>query len=168
MSGVARNKIIREYPYPIAYPYSLVFEEATPPSKRRWALCFTVYQLLRMVSLPLVCQYLRETGTAAGTADSVRSLNMAVTRIRQPFFSDWIALVYSLVKHLPRVGINPLFPELPAAIDALKQPEPRSVGQRGVHLLRPLEAVLALRNTTAHGGLADEDEAAQHLDAYVP
>ena len=42
------------------YPYSLIFDDSDAPSNRRWALCFTTYQLLRLVCLPLVSQYLRD------------------------------------------------------------------------------------------------------------
>ena len=51
-------RVLTDFPYPIAYPYSLIFDAGDTPSNRRWALCFTEYQLLRMVCLPLVSQYL--------------------------------------------------------------------------------------------------------------
>jgi hypothetical protein len=163
----ARPRIVHDFPYPVAYPYTLIFDEASPPSVRRWALCFTEYQLLRTVCLPLVGQYLRAP-IDEQAADSIRSLNRAVAAIRAPFFADWIALAYALRKHLPRVGVRPLFPQLDQALDALKQPEERPVGLRGRTRLAPLEAILALRNATAHGGMPDEEEAARHLEAFVP
>jgi hypothetical protein len=55
----ARPRIVNDFPYPVAYPYPLIFAEAGPPSVRRWALCFTEYPLLRTACLPLVGQYLR-------------------------------------------------------------------------------------------------------------
>jgi len=48
-----RRRILDDFPYPVAYPYSLIFDESQPASLRRWSLCFTEYQALRMVALPL-------------------------------------------------------------------------------------------------------------------
>jgi hypothetical protein len=55
-----RTRVLNAFPYPVTYPYSLIFDASDTPSNRRWALCFTVYQLLRLVCLPLVSQYLRD------------------------------------------------------------------------------------------------------------
>jgi hypothetical protein len=55
----ALRRILDQSPTPVAYTYSLVFDPALSASSRRWALCFTEYQLLRLVTLPLVGQYLR-------------------------------------------------------------------------------------------------------------
>ncbi|MFO1419591.1 MAG: tetratricopeptide repeat protein [Candidatus Competibacteraceae bacterium] len=160
-------RILDRFPYPVAYPYSLIFDADEKPSIRRWALCFTEYQALRLVCLPLVSQYLREP--IDETAEkSIKALNTAIAAIRSPFFSDWISLLFALRKHLPKVGITPLFGGLDAALAALKQPERRPVGLRGEDNLNPLEAILALRNGTAHGGLADETEAAAHVREYLP
>jgi len=157
-----RRAVLTEYPYPVAYPYSLIFDEARTPSVRRCAMCHTEYQLLRMVCLPLVSQYLREP-ICQENPKSIGSLNRAIVAIRSPFFSDWISLVHTLNKHLGRVGVETLFPKLAAALDALRVREERPVGTRGDHVLPPLEAILALRNGTAHGGVPDEEEAHQHL-----
>jgi tetratricopeptide (TPR) repeat protein len=165
--SAARARVLSDFPYPVAYPYALVFAADSPPSLRRWALCFTEYQLLRTVCLPLVGQYLREPINATA-AEAIRSLNAAIAAIRSPFFYDWVTLVHTLRRHLPAAGITPLFPRLAGALDALKQAEARPVGLRGQTRLAPLEAILAVRNHTAHGGLADEDEAARHLETYLP
>ena len=114
-------RILDAFPYPVAYPYSLIFE-ASDASNRRWALCFTTYQLLRMVCLPLVSQYLREE-VDDHARDSILALNRAIAAIRWPFFSDWITLVHTLRRHLPKVGIEPLLPRLGEALEALKAPE---------------------------------------------
>ena len=42
----ARPRVLNDFPYPVAYPYSLIFDEGEPPSNQRWGLCFTEYQLL--------------------------------------------------------------------------------------------------------------------------
>jgi hypothetical protein len=163
----ASARVLESFPYPIAYPYSLAFAAERTPADRCWALCFTEYQLLRTVCLPLLGQYLREGGDDAA-ADSLSALNRTVAAIRSPFFSDWITLVFTLRRHLPRVGIEPLFPRLGAALDALRGSIQRPVPLRGDHRLDPFRAILALRNQTAHGGLPDQDEAARHLDDYLP
>jgi bifunctional DNase/RNase/tetratricopeptide (TPR) repeat protein len=162
-----RPRFLDEFPYPVAYPYSLIFDTRSPASARRWALCFTEYQLLRLVGLTLVSQYLRDAIDTTD-ADAVRSLNTAIASVRSPFFSDWIALTHALSHHLPRVGVVPLFPRLREALAELKGAEERPVGLRGQARLAPLEAILALRNATAHGGLPNETEAERHLDAYIP
>jgi tetratricopeptide (TPR) repeat protein len=120
-----------------------------------------------MVCLPLVGQYLQQE-VDPSARDSMRALNRAIAAIRAPFFSDWIALVHTLRRHLPQVGITPLFPRLGEALEALQEPAERPVGLRGNACLKPLEAILALRNETAHGGLPDQEEAQTHLDAYLP
>jgi hypothetical protein len=106
----ARSRILDEFPTPIAYSYALIFDAARNPSVRRWALCFTEYQALRLVALPLVGQYLRgdlsgidlERDKVAKTA--VEKLNTAIAGIRAPFFSDWITLVETLCSRLPAPG----------------------------------------------------------------
>ena len=164
----ARARIVEDFPYPVAVPYALAFDAGQPASLRRSALCFTEYQMLRMVALPLVGQYLSEA-IDESDSETIRKLNTAIASIRAPFFSDWIELVYALRKHLPRVGITPLFPGLDRALDTLAtQVTKRPVDQKGVSRLDPLRAILTLRNATAHGGLPDEDEAARHLEALRP
>src|SRR3954447_963941 len=100
-------RVLNDFPYPVAYPYGLAFAGATPPPVRRWALCYTEYQLLRLVGLPLVCQYLLEPINE--TAEKpIGKMNTAIAGLRSPFFSDWIALAYTLREHLPKVGVSPL------------------------------------------------------------
>jgi tetratricopeptide (TPR) repeat protein len=160
-------RILDRFPYPVAYPYSLIFDANEKPSIRRWALCFTEYQALRLVCLPLVSQYLREP--IDETAEkSIKALNTAIAAIRSPFFSDWIHLLSALHRHLPTAGITPLFGGLGAAFDALKPSEPREIPLGKEYNLNPLRAILALRNHTAHGGLADQAEAAAQVAKYLP
>jgi tetratricopeptide (TPR) repeat protein len=165
----ARRRVLDDFPYPVAYPYALVFDAGQPASIRRWALCFTEYQLLRMIALPLVGQYLSQDPIDESDAETIRKLNTAMASIRAPFFSDWLDLVYALRKHLHRVNITPLFPELSKALDSLgTNLAERPVDQRGQSRLDPLRAILALRNAIAHGGQPDEVESGRHLEAYIP
>ncbi len=159
-----------ELPYPVASPYAIVGQADEPAETRRWALCFTAYQLLRTVCLPLVAQYLGHDPAAATevSRSSARSLNTAIAAIRTPFFSDWIALLFALKRHLPKLGIEPAFPALAASVEAVRRPEERPVSLRGRTRLDPLHAILALRNETAHGGIVDRAEAARHLEHYLP
>ena len=82
-----RPRVRDHFPFPVACPYTLVFAEAgrdgEPLSwgERRWALCFTEYQLLRVVCLALVSQYLHEPVNAAEEA-SVKKLNTAVQYVK--------------------------------------------------------------------------------------
>jgi hypothetical protein len=170
----ARPRILDGFPTPVAYSYGLVFDRDRSPSVRRWALCFTEYQALRLIGLTLAGQYLRadlagidfEKDKAAQTA--VEKLNTAIAGIRAPFFSDWITLVETLRRRLPALKLTPFFPGFDRALDVLKGREPRPFTLPGEPELDPLRAILALRNHTAHGGVPDERLAAQHLDAYVP
>lgn len=106
----ALPRILIDFPYPIAYPYSLIFDQNDKPSNRRWALCFTEYQLLRVLWLPLVSQYLRDP-INENAAESTSALNKAIA-VRSPFFSDWITLAHTLRRHLPKLDVEPLFPGL--------------------------------------------------------
>jgi hypothetical protein len=63
-------RVLTDFPYPVAYPYSLVFDPAHRPSQRRWALCFTEYQLLRTVCPPRVSQYFREAIDGAASTEN--------------------------------------------------------------------------------------------------
>ena len=169
----AHPRILDDFPYPVAHTYSLVFDEGgqRQPSDRLAALWFTVYQLLRMVGLSLVSQYLRDE-IDEDVRDSVQSLNRHITAIRCPHFDSWIDLVYTMRKHLPRVGIEPIYPGLSEALDLLGGAEERPLDLGGNKRLDPLHAILALRNKTAHGGLPDGDPAQiqyeEYLAAYLP
>jgi hypothetical protein len=163
-----RARVLDDFPFPVACPYARIFDAGQPASLRRWSLIFTQYQLLRTVSLPLVAQYLTEPIDDRAAA-AVRKLNVALGDVRSPFFSSWMALVYSLAAHLAPLGIRPVFPGLGEALAALRERRERPLGLRGQRLLTPLDALLALRNETqGHGALANEEEAAGHLDAYLP
>jgi hypothetical protein len=54
----ARPRILDEFPTPVAYSCALIFDAARNPSVRRWALCFTEYQTLRLIAL-LVARLVR-------------------------------------------------------------------------------------------------------------
>jgi tetratricopeptide (TPR) repeat protein len=168
-----RPRVRDELPYPIAYPYALIFAEQGPNGEplswadRRWALCFTEYQLLRVVCLALVGQYLREEIDATRKA-AVEKLKGAVARLRSPFFSDWISVLNTLAERLPQVGITPCLPGLAEALRRLDTPAERLFLDRDNRPLPPLDAIRALRNATAHGGLIRDDEARQHVEGYLP
>jgi tetratricopeptide (TPR) repeat protein len=170
----ARSRILNDFPTPVAYTYGLIFDASRDASVRRWALCFTEYQALRLIALPLVGQYLRaelpgiDFQKDKASENALRSLNRAIAGIRAPFFSDWITLVETLRDGLPTLGLTPLFPTLAAALKKLKTREPREFDLSGDRNLAPLRAILALRNGTAHGGIPDETEAARHLELYLP
>jgi tetratricopeptide (TPR) repeat protein len=170
----ARSRILDDFPTPVAYTYSLIFDEGRNASVRRWALCFTEYQALRLIALPLVGQYLRADLSGIdflkdkASENALRSLNKAIAGIRAPFFSDWITLVETLRDWMPTLGLTPLFPSLAPALKQIKAGEPREFDLSGERKLAPLRAILALRNGTAHGAIPDEAEAARHLEVYLP
>lgn len=122
-----KSYVLNEFPYLIAFLYSLIFDESSPPSIRRWALCFTQYQLLRMVTLPLVSHYLHGNNE---TFPSSREINNAIAGIRSPFFSDWITLAHTVKNNMPLPEIKVVFPEYLHALKSLKTPEERRIGLR--------------------------------------
>jgi hypothetical protein len=171
--------VLDAFPYPIAHIYRRVVDAGLPSTTRCAALDATAYELLRVVGLSLVSQYLRESRDEAtepreGRSDggSALHINRAVTALQCPHFSDWILLARTLDRHLPRVVARPLFPELGPALKALGVREERPVGLRGQRELAPLEAMLALRNYRTHSGLWDvperAGEATELLHYYVP
>jgi hypothetical protein len=170
----ANPRVLDDFPTPIAYTYSLIFDEGRDASVRRWALCYCEYQLLRCVALPMVGQYLRaDLGAIDFARDkaaeaAVKALNTTIAGIRAPFFSDWITLVETSRKRFSTLGLRPIIPDLDRALEAIKGKEVREFGMPGEPELAPLRAILALRNATAHGAIADESAAAKHLDAYLP
>ena len=166
------TNVIQSYPYPIAHPYSVVWDENQNPQTRVWALHFTTYQTLKVICLPVVSQYLTEPKeTEAMERKAVESLNRAIASIRCPFFNDWITLLGTLAKHLPKIGIEPCFP-LSVAIGKLKQkvqPFSDEYSLRGRGDVSLLEAMLGLRNGLAHGAALPTDERClQLLEHYVP
>jgi len=120
-----------------------------------------------VVCLALVSQYLREPINIAEEA-SAKKLNAAVAQLRSPFFSDWISVLNVLNERLAKVGVTPCFPNLGDALRRLGTPELRPFQDRDNKPLRPLDAIRALRNATAHGGLVDQDAAGKHVEAYLP
>jgi tetratricopeptide (TPR) repeat protein len=167
-----RQKVLQSYPYPVAHPYSVVFDENHTPQTRVWALHFTTYQALKVSCLPVVSQYLTDPKeTEAMERKAVDSLNRAIAGIRCPFFNDWITLLGTLAKRMPQVGIEPCFP-LSVALDKLKQrvqPFSDEYALRGQKDANLLEAMLGLRNGLAHGASLPPDERClQLLTHYAP
>ncbi len=151
--GSPKNIILDKYPYPIAYPYKLIFEESKGNWNRLWAIGFTQYQLLKTVALPLIGQYLYED-IDESASNEIKKINRAIASIKSPFHSDWINAVHCLSKNLPSAGIEPIFTGLTDAIRKLKdEVKPRPFGLAREHKLDPFKAILAMRNELAHGGL---------------
>lgn len=161
-----QSDILRDFPYPIAYPYAAVFDTTEPAVNRRWALCYTQYQLARFVGLTLVSHYLN-LPVVKGDTKSQNTLNKNIADLSHPFFTTWIDLLHVFRKHSAHAGLDPLFPELAAALQALNAEHSHPVGRPGSKD-GPLGAIVTLRNETAHGSLAEEIEAERHLEHYVP
>ena len=139
----ARSRILDDFPTPVAYTYSLIFDEDRNASVRRWALCFTEYQALRLIALPLVGQYLRADLSAIdfprdkAMESALRSLNKAIAGIRAPFFSDWITLVETLRRLDADPGADARYSlRLAPALKQLKVREPREFDLSGEQAAR--------------------------------
>ena len=162
-----RGRFRDDFPYPVAHPYALIFDSALSAVERRWALCFTQYQTLRVLVLTLVSQYLREP-INEGAKESVRVVNERIAALRSPMFSDWITAIRTLPRQWANLNLQPTFPGLLDGLKMLSVARERSVAKSGQKNLDPLEAILALRNETAHGGIPKQDEAERHLAEYLP
>jgi len=124
-------------PYPVAVPYALVFDLTLSAAERRWARCFTQYQSLRLITLALAGQYLRQPIDATAEK-AVKSVNECVAALRSPMFSDWVTAVRTLPDRWPALGLADPFPGLRAALDRLKRSKTeRSVGLSDRHRLDP-------------------------------
>ena len=175
--------LIDELPFPVARPAAVAFDESVevPAQLKVWDLMFTAYQALRMVSLPVVSQYLDHPISTQDMGDqrAVGSIGRALARIRCPHFGDWVTLLETLARHVtePKVGFDP---DLPLAdivrtirsrsFEALHDPANpvryRAIGQEPGPAHRSLGG---LRNALAHGGsLPDDDTCAKLLAHYRP
>ncbi|MEZ6140855.1 MAG: hypothetical protein R3B84_09815 [Zavarzinella sp.] len=162
-----RSSIIDQFPYPIALPYSLIFDESLLPSERRWALCFTQYQTLRMVVLAFISQYLR-TPIDETAKEAVKTTNERIASLRSPMFSDWVTAVRTLPRKWPALKLTQPFPDLPDNLKKLPSVERSIPDSSRITKLQSLEAIVALRNYIAHGGLPDQQQAERHLAEYIP
>jgi hypothetical protein len=136
--------VLEALPYPIAHLYRRALDRDLRATARCATLDATVYELLRVVGLSLVSQYLRESRTdAPGPRDNALEISRAVTALQSPSFNDWILLARTIARHLPRVVERPLFPRLGPALEAVGTLAERPVALRGVRRLGALEAVVA-------------------------
>ena len=162
-----RPRVLNAFPHPIAVPYSLAFDESLAASDRRWALCFTQYQVLRLVVLAHASQYLRDDIDTTAKA-AVKAANEQIAGLKSPMFSNWVTAVRTLPRQWPALKLSPPLPDLVEGLKKLPsvvRPVPDS---SGATKLPPLEAIVALRNNVAHGGIPDQKQAERHLAEYLP
>lgn len=100
--GEFREKLeVEDYPYPIAHPYNVATDEDKPPYKRFMNLIFTYQQVLRVLTLPMVGQYLTsDMPTEEMPQKDIHSVNQAIARLRSPGLRDWETLFHTLLNHL--------------------------------------------------------------------
>ena len=165
-----RDDVLKKFPYPVARVYAESLNDSSSNWERREAIYFCVYQVLRMVCLPLVADYLWNA-PREGNKASINSLNRAIVSIKTPNFGNWIELLHTLDRHLTRLEIPPLFPQLHGAIESMKGSEEWPIGINGQNRLPVLRAMQSLRNHLSHRGIrgrGSEEEAAYHLSVYLP
>ena len=170
---MTQKEVVINYPYPVAKPYSIIGDETESPQQKLWSLPFTLYQILRIVTLPLVSQYLNDGRNIDDFSEeelkSVKSINEAVARIRCPFFSDWIGLYLTLCKHMPKLFEKPFFPLDAESLKGKVDIPEAFFDLKGSRSINRMEAILALRNALAHGGqLPDEKRCLEIIDFYLP
>jgi len=168
-----RQDYERTFPYPVAMAYRIARDPQEIPVRRLWALHFTVLQALKLTTLPVVAQYLKDPRpTEKMDREAVEAINRAIAGIRQPHFGDWITLFWTLAEHIPTLGIEPVFP-LPELAKWIKErkvkPFSREYSSQGSEWLNHLEAFRELRNGLAHGGMfPPEEQCLKILDHYLP
>jgi len=151
--------VVARMPYPIARVYADLDDPAAAPQTRREAVCFAGYQLMRVVGLTLIGQYLHQEPPAEAPLPARQALNRAIAALRAPYYSDWIGLLGGLARHGPVLGLD-FFPEFAgsmAAVAASRVDVPPTYGvDHGARHqgLTWLEALVALRDGTAHAGFA--------------
>jgi len=157
------------YPYPIARAYAALDDPDASPQLKQEALYFTVYQLMRLLGLGLLGEYLSRPPHPNPEHDPAivndqRAIAKAIARLRSPYFSDWQTLLATFAKpgRRERLGLDllPGFEPAMAAIKAEAKSAPLRVPReyalrRGAGFSQELglwDAFLALRNHTAHSG----------------
>ena len=160
-------------PYAVAGARAQVDDARCSPQTRRGALHFTVYQLLRSATLPLIGQYLLGPAPLASTDKAPRSLTTALAGLRSPCFGDWVALAETLVKHGPALGLDaqPGFAPAMAASKQRAVEVPQEYADTRSSSRRPhglLAAFQWLRNGCAHAGLANDAACRAAVEVYRP
>ena len=163
-----RPRVRDDFPHPIALPYSLIFDPSLSAADRRWALCFTQYQALRLVVLAHISQYLRDKKLDTTAEAAVKTANEQIAGLRSPMFSNWVTAARTLPRQWSALKLSPPFPGLAETLKALPSVVRSIPDSSGTTKLPPLEAIVALRNSIAHGGIPDQDQAQRHLDEYLP
>lgn len=157
LAQTGRSPAFERLPHAVAAARAEVDTLQASPTVRRKALYFTVYQLLRSSTFPLLGQYLTGTPPPAAAAGAQASLNRAIAALRCPHFSDWISLARTLRKHGPALGLDAL-PQYAAALDAadamLIDVLPEYAHDMGTRDIKVLDAFRGLRNGSDHAGLS--------------
>ena len=166
--------ILNCLPYPIATIYADLQDEGASPHVKREAVYFTAYQLMRTVSLTLVGQYLHQEPPADAPYKAMHSLSRAVAGVRAPHFSDWITLLNTLHRVDASLRLDFFGGSFPGAMESMRANRveiPRhyllDAGGREQGLTW-LEALLALRNSTDHGGLSREEDCLAAIQVFGP
>ncbi|GMU41974.1 MAG: hypothetical protein AMXMBFR23_28400 [Chloroflexota bacterium] len=171
------RELIERLPYPVARAAAVAFDEGATPQLRLWNVPHAAYQALRMVTLPVVAQYLDAPVETAAMADqkAVADIAAALAELRHPFYPSWVTLLDTLAKKVTpsTVGIEPLLPlrDVKAALDGAKQtaPDPLYPCPRGDGSHPPHALIWGLRNGLAHGGdLPPDHESLRLLALYLP
>jgi hypothetical protein len=168
--------VVKDYPYPVALPYRIAWDEGEELARRVWAIPLTALQAVKLTTLPMVAQYLLADfipSEEPETRAACDAINRAIAGIRCPHYSDWLTLLHTLARHLGRLGIRPVFPvdtdTFRSALGKKVRPFSPAYSQAGRDSLTLPEAMQALRNGLAHGGLAPPPEECRQLLAhYLP
>ena len=167
------QEMIKKFPYPIAAVYADLEDANSSPQTGREAVYFAAYQLMRTVGLTLVGQYLTYDLPAEASVKAQQSLNRAIGGLRSPFFSSWITLLNTLDKHRLTLKLD-FMPEFHDAMEAVKKSKvsvPKAYGlNQGTRCeeLNWFEALLGLRNGSAHSGISTDDACLDAVEYFKP
>jgi len=97
--------VVKDYPYPVALPYRIVWDKEEESVHRVWAIPFTALQAVKLTTFPMVAQYLLFPSLEKPEREACDAINRAIAGIRHPYYSDWLTLLHTLIRHLGQLGI---------------------------------------------------------------
>ncbi len=180
------KKIVNTFPYPIASIYFALEDKKASLKDKRHALYFTVYQLMRCISLPFISAYLyKETLPETLSEKAIDSFNSTLVKLRSPYFSDWIAVLFKIAGCQSDFGIS-IFDEainnckeicgatnFKQLMDNIRDAKVKVSTEYALEYGRRteinlLEAFLGLRNATAHAGRTLDEVCHEDIQFYRP
>ncbi|MFZ2955898.1 MAG: tetratricopeptide repeat protein [Candidatus Ozemobacteraceae bacterium] len=183
-------QVAQNFPYPIACVYAELDNPHASFQTKQTALYFTVYQLMRSVTLPFISAYLHKGGYPKGLDKKRSEFNQTLIGLRSPFFSSWIAMLNKIAEcqsdfdiaifdqaiafhHKAKTkGQIASFWDLMKTIggktEKVTVSQHYALEQGAKRNLTLFEAFLGLRNGTAHAGRSLDSVCAEDILFFRP